>query len=130
MQLADLHDENIDAILEHYGIRGMKWGVRRGSSRTGVSRARGAAIDRNDRAIRRIQDSQKGKGPIRFRIERKLNQIAMGESATKRLENLTIAELRDQNARLKSGKATVRDKLQVLMTTTPLDFVLTNRPKK
>lgn len=130
MELADFQDENIDAILEHYGIRGMKWGVRRGSSKTGMSRARSAAVDRNDRAIRRIQDSQKGKGPLRFRIERKLNQIAIGESATKRLEKLTIAELRDQNVRLKSGKATVRDKLQVLMTTTPLDFVLSNRPKK
>lgn len=129
METIEIQDPD-DALLEHFGRKGMKWGVRQGSSKTGISRARGAKIDANDRYIRRLQDAQKGKGRISDRIEMRLAKIQMGESAVKRHANLQIAELRDQNKRLKSGKATVRDKLNILMTTTPLELVLSNRPKK
>lgn len=119
-----------DDLLMHYGIRGMKWGVRRGSSKTGISRARGAMVDRNDRQIMRMKNTLAGKGLIRDKVEYKLNQIALGKSMTDRLMKVNIKELNDQNARLKKGKATFRDKLHVTFNTTPLDLVVSNRPKK
>lgn len=119
-------DEN---LLMHYGIKGMKWGFRRGSSKTGVSRARGGQIDRNDRHIKRMQNVVKGKGLLRDRVEYKLSTIAVGKKTTDRLYKVSIKDMQEQNHRLKSGKATVRDKLTVLMSTTPLDLVASNRPK-
>lgn len=119
-----------DALLMHYGIRGMKWGVRRGSSKTGISRARGAMVDRNDRHISRMKNVMAGKGLIRDRIDYKMQSVVLGKSMTDRLMKVSIKEMNEQNTRLKKGKATFRDKLTVTFTTTPIDFVLSNRPKK
>lgn len=116
-------------LLMHYGIKGMKWGVRRGSSKTGVSRARGAQIDRNARHIKRTEDVLKGKGLRRDKIAYKFDSLFLGKDTTKALYKVSIRDMQQQNSRLKSGKATVRDKLTVLMSTTPMDLVVSNRPK-
>lgn len=121
-----------DDLLMHFGIKGMKWGFRKGSSKTGVSRARGALIDRNERYIWRTQKALKGKqgnGLLRDRAGRKLDHIVLGKTFTDRLYKVNIKEMRDQNARLKSGKATLRDKLAVYGHVNPANMFVSNRPK-
>lgn len=119
-------DEN---LLLHYGIKGMKWGRRRGKGVTGVGRARGAAIDRNDRTISRIKNAQKGAGLRRDRWAMAIDRKLLGKETAGRIATFQLKELNAQNARLKSGKVLFRDRLDVLMNTTPLDFVMSNRPK-
>lgn len=40
-----------DVFLEHYGIRGMHWGIRRSKEKTGITRVRSAQIDINKRSL-------------------------------------------------------------------------------
>lgn len=57
-------NESVDIgeeYLEHYGILGMHWGIRKGKSKTGISRARSALIDRNKRSIHIRQLAASGK---------------------------------------------------------------------
>jgi hypothetical protein len=118
-----------EELLIHYGIKGMKWGLRKGSAKTGISRSRGALIDRNDRQIRRIRDARRGKGRLLDRLELKLDQLALGKERSKISMEYKIKDMKAQNARLKSGKATVNDKLEIFATTTPINLLLSNRPK-
>lgn len=116
-------------LIVHYGIRGMKWGKRKGSSKTGVSRARGAMIDRNDRQIHTMRQMMRGKSGKINNLAYKLEVKLAGEKETKRHMQTRIANLQDQNARLKTGKATFMDKLEIFQTTRPLDLLVSNRPK-
>lgn len=118
-----------EALLIHYGIKGMKWGVRSGSKTTGVSRARGAAIDRNNRIIARTKEAQAGKGRLRDRLAVGIDNKLLGQRAAQNYRNYRIKDMQDQNKRLRTGKTTVSDKLQVLFTTTPLDLVVSVKPK-
>lgn len=117
-----------EQLLIHYGMKGMKWGVRAGSSTTGLSRARGSMIDRNDRIIARTRQAQRGKGRMRDRVALKIDKAILGERAARNYQNYRIKDMRDQNARLRSGKATVMDKLQALLSTTPVDLIVSVRP--
>lgn len=120
-----------EELLAHYGMKGMKWGKRQSKSVTGVSRAAGARIDRNDRMISRIQNVQKGgkKGLLRDRAAIGLDRAVLGKEFSNKNLKMQVSLMKTQNARLKRGKSTVRDKLQVAFSVTPLDFVLSNRPK-
>lgn len=117
-------------LLMHFGIKGMKWGVRRGSSKTGVSRARGALIDRNQRHIKRTKDLLAGKGLLRDRVEYRMSRISVGKSMTDRLMKVGIKEMNDQNHRLKSGKVTFHDKLAVFGHANVANMLISNTPKK
>lgn len=124
--------------LAHYGIKGMKWGVRRGKGVTGVSRARGARIDKNDRHLQLFKDvrdglGNKGGGKAVGRVQKNvingLNRMTMGKNLTKKYYDFNIKKLEAQNERLKSGTVTVRDRLQVALATTPASLVVSYRPK-
>jgi hypothetical protein len=118
-----------EALLIHYGIKGMKWGARRGRGTTGITRTRGARIDKNNRTIMRTKEAQSGKGRIRDRVVVKASNLIMGKQAAQNYRNYKIKDMKDQNARLRGGKATVSDKMSLLMRTTPLEMVLSVKPK-
>lgn len=125
--------------LAHYGIKGMKWGRRRGKSTTGISRARGARIDRNDRHIQLFKDvrdglGQKGSnGKVANKVEKNvingLNRMTMGKNLTKKYYDLQIDRMEQHNERLQSGKLLVRDRIGLLLATTPASLVVSYRPK-
>lgn len=44
-------DKSLDEVLEHHGVRGMKWGVRK-DRRVGVSKSKGTEVPASDDAKR------------------------------------------------------------------------------
>jgi hypothetical protein len=118
-----------DALLIHFGIRGMKWGVRRGRGTTGVSRTRGALIDQNNRTIMRIKEAQAGKGRLWNRLRIGVGRGLLGDARMKRVLNTKVSNLNKQNTRLKTGKAKALDLLQAGFTVSPITAVVSVRPK-
>lgn len=122
-----------DNLLAHYGIKGMKWGVRRGSRTTGMTRGQGAVIDRNNRQLKSLRELKKGNsgkyvsGTKTVKTINVINNITMGRSFTRRYYNNQIASLTAQNKRVKSGKMTLKDRLDVAMQS-PASRLISVRP--
>lgn len=111
--------------VEHFGVRGMHWGIRRGKSKTGVSRPRGALLDRNARNTRAINQALSGK---KYKVAVGIGRAFVGKEAhTRRLKN-HLSEMRKQNARIKKGKLTVEDRLTLFGTISLADLVVSRRP--
>lgn len=107
------NEEKVDAFLAHYGKKGMKWGVRRGSLR---DRAAGATIDRRRGYKEASYRVAKGTGSLKDKV-RVGARMSAGElilnkglknSAQKRYDSLVA-----QEGRLKAGKETIRDKVSM-----------------
>jgi hypothetical protein len=96
-----------DDFLLHYGVKGMKWGVRKSKEETGLSRAQGATIDRNDRHIERLR-----RQPI---FKKHYNKLA--------------DKREDQNDRIKDGELFVRDYLSIYGQTSLAGLYISVRPK-
>lgn len=102
--------------LQHFGTRGMRWGVRKSKAKTGISRHHGALIDNNLRTINRqnkVIDSP---------FANKFVKDKLAKSGHKMLK---------QNARLLSGKAFVRDRLtaNLLVGTHPAELIISRTPR-
>ena len=116
----------VDAFLEHFGTKGMKWGRRQGKSVTGVSRSSGAIIDRNDRIINEVKKTQSGeKNKVADAIVKKV----LGPDQQKRNQETLVSSLTAQNARLKSGKTTFNDKLDKFMNVSVGEMFVSARPR-
>lgn len=118
-----------DELLMHYGMRGMKWGVRRGKSVTGVGRYRGALLDRNARDKKMLKDARKGKGALAPRAVNQLGKKLLGEKRWEKNFQKKMSEINKQNQRLKSGKLKVADRLDMTLTVSMFDLVVTHKPK-
>lgn len=117
-------DEDTE-FLEHFGVKGQKWGVRRGKSKTGVSRARGATIDRNDRMIANINASKAG---TKYKVSTKAVAAVIGKERQTANQNNMIRDLKAQNKRLKTGELHVADRLKVIGGTSLFDLGISRRP--
>lgn len=99
---------NEQTYLEHFGKKGMKWGVRKGRKAAGVSRSSGALIDRNNRSIDRIKQARAGK---KYQKSVALTKKLIGEAKQNENWNRSIKDLKKQNTRLKAGKQTTMDRI-------------------
>lgn len=104
-------DEEVDDFLVHYGVKGMRWGVRKSRKKAGVGRASGAKLDRNARRKayyeKKISKSGRGytapvMGVISLLPERKRKAILQ-----KRVDRITAAD-----KRIKSGNRSAKDVIQ------------------
>lgn len=115
-----------EAMLIHYGVRGMKWGVRRGKGVTGVSRHRGALMDRNARVVMQRKKLMAG---TRHKHLVGLAKKMMGEDTYNRRMKASIKELNSQNDRIKKGKITFEDRLDAILNVPIGALVISRTPK-
>jgi len=112
--------------LTHYGVKGMKWGVRDGKSKTGVSRFASAKVDQNKRTADMLTKARSGE---KYKLNVAIGKKLIGKEQWERNFQTSMRELNAQNERLLSGKATVADKLNTAMSVTPLELLVSVRPK-
>jgi hypothetical protein len=87
--------------LEHWGVRGMKWGYRQSKSKTGIGRGRSALIDRNNRSKLYLNRSKNSKGSI-VKGARFVRAWTETPKATLHISEMN-KQLDAQNKRLKKG---------------------------
>lgn len=130
-------DDNPDAtlaeILAHHGVRGMKWGVRKGKGTTGVSRGRGAVLDRNARREQLFQNfknanTKQGPSTVGARVGNMTNRVVMGRKLTTKYYDAHLHALHAQDERLKTGNLKLRDHLATAGTG-PISRIISVRPK-
>jgi hypothetical protein len=104
-----------DLELEHFGRKGMKWGVRRSKSVTGQGRFAGAKTQANDRMIR---------GRTKF-ANGPLGKIP----GYKKMQKKQINKLERSNERIASGKMKARDILAIYSAVGITDLMFTKTPR-
>lgn len=112
--------------LRHFGVKGMKWGLRRGSSETGVGRVRAAAAQSlMDESRRRATASQIGgkAGTFGYNFLRGLIIPSIPGTAK------TAERQKAAAKRILSGKTQAKDILRVLGNLTPADLFITTTLK-
>lgn len=121
--------EEVDNFLAHYGVTGMKWGVRKGGLK---SRIHGAASDSVERRL--VRDRAIATGTAQTRDYRR--NIAKGgtfgvitgtrqKSAIKRTKDLEALK-----TRVDTGKTSTWDKVGIAFNTHPADLVVSRRDKR
>lgn len=96
--------------LAHFGVKGMKWGVRRGREKTGVGRIRGAAAQSlRDEARRRNTASKLG-----FLSSHAYGLTKGNPLRGKRGQAKVARKQEEAAARILAGKTKARDLLRVL----------------
>lgn len=119
-------EEFVEDILEHYGVPGMHWGIRKGKGTTGVSRPAGALIEKNEVMKAQIARAKSGEA---HRIKVAVAKAFIGEEQRKKNWNTTVRSLNAQNARVRAGRASVADRFQMMTTTTLADLVISREIK-
>ena len=114
-----------DDFLAHYGVQGMKWGRRRGKSVTGVSRTGGALMDRNARMSSKLNAAKAGN----FDIDQAIGSLVVGKKRWEKMADTTLANMKSQDDRIKSGKMNLADKMDAYNTVTLFDLYVSYRPK-
>jgi hypothetical protein len=97
------------SYLEHYGTKGMKWGIRKGRKKEGIGRAKGAVVNRNKSIAARIE-RRRANGGIVDTIGKK----TLGADRLERMRDKQLKTIAAQNQRLTTkGKANALDMLDV-----------------
>ena len=117
-----------EEALEHFGIIGMKWGIRRGSTKTGVGRIRSAAVGAlRDSARRRNTASRLGFIPAHSYGLYKGGPIGALRT-TKGQARVGAKQLKAAD-RIALGKTTTMDFLRAFRNTHMIDLVVTSTLK-
>lgn len=119
-------DKPSPADLRHVGVKGMKWGIRRGSSETGVGRIRAAAAQSLlDESRRRASAAEiAGKpGTFAYNLARSIIIPSLPGTAKTAERQKAAAE------RILAGKTKASDILRVIGNLTPVDLFITTKPK-
>ena len=106
-----LSHSEIDDFLEHQGVKGMKWGVRRSKKVTGVARRDGAQIDRNNSLINEIAKARSGE---KYKRQVKVIGKIIGKEQQNKNWDKLVGTKQAQNARILAGQKTISDRLEVV----------------
>ena len=143
--MSDISSKDLE--LFHYGVKGMKWGVKRpvgsdglvsrgakvatkGAKVVGKGVAKGKLQDNKDmiRVHESIRDRKSGtKGEKVLRVASAPDRILLGKKRFEKYHNKRIDRLKSQNERIESGKTTTRDKLDIALNTPMYQIYRGNR---
>lgn len=113
----------VDEFLEHYGVKGMKWGVRRAEKAKAAARVRSKDPERfgnrNNRSYQRNVDRHKAiaKGGGTLGSKAMVALSATGQEwvsnsfSVRGIAEARIDSVKTQKAQIKAGKKRVTDKL-------------------
>jgi len=97
-----------EVVLTHHGVKGMKWGQRK------------------QRQLDTYTRIASGHGKAHEKLRLSLNahpiEIARGKGSVKKIAANRASVLEADKARIESGKATLRDKLDRAMNTSVIDL--------
>lgn len=112
--------------LAHFGTKGMTWGVRQGKKKTGFNRKQGAVLDRNARTADTLNKARSGEAHRRTVA---LGKKIIGENQWEKNFQTSMKNINAQNERVKSGKATLADKIDMTLNISALDRVISRTPR-
>lgn len=113
----------VDEFLEHYGVKGMKWGVRRAEKAKAAARVRSKDPERfgnrNNRRYQRTVDKHKevARGKGSFGTKAMIALSATGQEwvtnsfSVKEIAGSRVTTLKTHKAQISAGKKRVNDKL-------------------
>lgn len=101
-------EDKVDTFLAHYGVAGMKWGVKRAAY---------VKSNKNKESLANIRD---GKGTAKDRLRTGL--LTTKKGATKRL-----AKAEESEKRVEAGQAKVKDLIRLYGNLSTLDLVAQTR---
>lgn len=123
----------VDDFLAHYGVTGMKWGVRKGGLK---DRVKGAVTDSVERRLVTNRAIAKGQGQTRDYRRVALKRYggfgtgAALSTGSRKAAEKRANELEGMLERVKSGKMKLGDKLDAAFTTPVSDLVVSRRDKR
>lgn len=116
-----------DDYLAHYGVKGMKWGVRKSKKVTGESRFTGATRDSIARQSQNLKEHRAGG---KAKLSRRVGiTLSLGRKRFDKGLEKSIKELDATDKRWQEGKATLRDKYNAAFTTPIGGLFIEARPK-
>lgn len=113
-----------DDYLEHYGVKGMRWGRRKGSL---SSRVKQANIEKKTAAIGQRERVLSGNSSLKDKVGVAATLNLPGILRNKGVKNAIAKDLARDKAslsRLESGKATFLDKVDATMNVSVLDLAV------
>ena len=108
--------------ISHFGVIGMKWGIRRSKAKSGVGIIRGAAAQSLQDSARRRRSATEG------RIKNAANNVIRGRLRTRKGNRNTAAKQEAAAKRILAGQTTVRDFLRASGHLSPLDLGIATTP--
>lgn len=101
-------------VLEHYGKKGMKWGIRKEAELNRNMRVATGGGSRRDKFS--VWATASG-------IERLQARKALGKGSIQNVATMRMARLQAQKTRIENGQATVRDRFERVMLTPVVDLI-------
>ena len=120
---------SLEEALAHYGIRGMKWGVRRGGL---TSRLKGHLDDRNQQSTAYLTRARENRPKgLEEKLDRKISVAAnLGTKRFNKRADKKLVKLEAQRKRIESGKLKARDILEIAGTVQYANLLISVRDNR
>lgn len=118
-------DQDLENFLTHYGVKGMRWGLRRGSL---SSRVKSARLENNKAVTNHLERLRAGKDLTR--VERAINvtnHMTMGKTLTNKYYDWQISGMKKETAKIEEGRLNVAQKLSVALSTPVISLAVERR---
>lgn len=119
LEHAGLSDEEIDTVLVHFGVKGMRWGVRRDTRAQSLIRYAEGKGTRGDK-FRRYAT----RGPLAI-VSKKYGTREQRVALANKLLAKEGQRMLDRNKRVREGKASIKDILGYVGDTRIYDIIPT-----
>lgn len=124
---------NVDDFLAHYGVVGMKWGVRKGSVKERINGAVRDSAERRmitNRAIAKGQGQQRDYQRVALKRAGGFNTGAVFNTGSRRVAQRRADQLEGMIKRIDKGKMSTVDKIDAALNTPVQDLFISRRDKR